>query len=314
LLVKLWDERRLPAYETLGTVVMGMMALPPFVYYLYVFSTNPAFSAWAAQSGSPSPHPAHYLIGYGPFLLLAVPAIVPIARRTDTERTLPFLWVLVVALLVYAPLKQQRRMVEGVHIPLSVLATVGLFSYYLPRWERSQTLRKLVTLRHGSYSPERMRRFIIFLVLAFTIPSNLYILASLGLTAYLHPYPFFHERAESEAIEWLGTETGRTDTILAAYGTGSYIPSRISSRVFVGYWAETADCEAKIAMVDRFFHHDTPDSWRTEFLEERDIAYVFYGPRERMLGAFDPATATRYLSPSFANGLVTIYRVAGHEP
>jgi hypothetical protein len=313
LLVKLWDERRLPAYETLGTVVMGMMALPPFVYYLYVFSTNPAFSAWAAQSGSPSPHPAHYLIGYGPFLLLAVPAIVPIARRTDTERTLPFLWVLVVALLVYAPLKQQRRMVEGVHIPLSVLATVGLFSYYLPRWERSQTLRKLVTLRHGSYSPERMRRFIIFLVLAFTIPSNLYILASLVLTAYLHPYPCFHERAENEAIEWLERETEPTDTILTAYGTGSYIPSRINHRVFVGYWAETAQCAAKIAMVDRFFQPETQDSWRTELLEQRNIAYVFYGPRERILGAFDPATAS-YLSPLFANGAVTIYRATGHEP
>ncbi len=312
LLVKLWDERRFPAYETLGTILMGLMALPPFVYYLYVFSTNPAFSAWAAQSGSRSPHPLHYLIGYGPFLLLAVPAMVPIARRTDRERTLPFLWVLVVAVLVYAPLKQQRRMVEGVHIPLSLLATVGLFGYYLPRWERSRTLRRLVTLRHRSYSPQRMQRFIIFLVLVVTIPSNLYILASLGLTAYLHPHPFFHERAENEAIGWLGRETEPTDTILTAYGTGSYIPSRINHRVFVGYRYETARCMAKIAMVDRFFQQDTPDSWRMQLLEKHSIAYMFYGPREGRLGGFDPSSST-YLSPSFANELVTIYRVQESE-
>jgi uncharacterized membrane protein len=171
----------------------------------------------------------------------------------------------------------------------------------------------LVTLRHRSYSPQRMRRFIIFLVLAFTIPSNLYILASLVLTAYLHPYPFFHERAENEAIEWLEKETEPAETILTAYGTGSYIPSRINHRVFVGYWAETAQCPAKIAMVERFFQPETQDSWRTEFLKQYDIAYVFYGPRERMLGAFDPAT-TSYLSPLFANDIVTIYRATGHEP
>jgi hypothetical protein len=313
LLVKLWDERRFPAYETLGTILIGLMALPPLIYYLYVFSINPAFSAWAAQSGSPSPHPVHYLLGYGPLLLLAVPAMVPVARRTDKERTLPFLWILVVAILVYAPLKQQRRMVEGVHVPLSLLATVGLFSYYLPRWERSRTFRKLVTLRRRSYYPHRMRRFIILLVLALTLPSNLYILASLGLTAYLHPYPFFHERAENEAIEWLGRDTEPTDTILTAYGTGSYIPSRINHRVFVGYWAETAQCAAKLGMVDRFFQPETPDSWRTKLLAQYDIAYVFYGPRERILGAFDPATAS-YLSPLFANGAVTIYHAVDHEP
>jgi hypothetical protein len=166
----------------------------------------------------------------------------------------------------------------------------------------------LVTLRHRSYSPQRMRRFIIFLVLAFTIPSNLYILASLVLTAYLHPYPCFHERAENEAIGWLEKETEPTDTILTAYGTGSYIPSRINHRVFVGYWAETAQCPAKIAMVDRFFQEDTPDSWRSQLLKEHNIAYLFYGPREARLGGFDPSNST-YLSPSFANELVTIYRV-----
>ncbi len=312
LLVRLWDERRFPAYEILGTFLMGLMALPPFVYYLYVFSTNPAFSAWAAQSGSPSPHPVHYLIGYGPFLLLAVPAMVPIARRTDRERTLPLLWILIVAILIYAPLKQQRRMVEGVHIPLSLLATVGLFGYYLPRWERSRTLRRLLTLRHRSYSPRRMRRFIIFVVLVVTIPSNLYLLASLALTAYLHPYPSFHERAENEAIEWLEKETEPTDIILTAYGTGSYIPSRIDHRVFVGYWAETAQCAAKIAMVDRFFHANTADSWRIELLEQYGIGYLFYGPREATLGGFDPSSSA-YLSATFANQLVTIYRVRDSE-
>ncbi|MGB3905774.1 MAG: hypothetical protein WBB22_12705 [Anaerolineae bacterium] len=312
LLLKLGQERRFPTYEAAGTILLGLIALPPFAYYLYVFSTNPAFGAWAAQSGSPSPHPVHYLLGYGPLLILAVPSMVRLARKADEKSMLPLIWVVVVAVLIYAPLKQQRRMVEGVHIPLSVLATTGLYTYYLPRLERSKAIRKLMTVRRKAYSRQSMRNFIVYLVLVITVPSNLYILASLAATASQHPYPFFHERAEIEAIEWLGRETEPTDTVLAAYGTGSYIPSRINHRVFAGYWAETAEYEAKIAMVDRFFRQDTPDSWRMGLLEHYRIAYLFYGPREATLGVFDPRGKT-YLSPSFANQLVTIYRVQEPE-
>ena len=305
-------EHHLPLRELGGVVIIGLMALPPFVYYLYVFSTNPAFSAWAAQSGSASPHPLHYLIGYGPLLLLALPAMVEKARKAEADGLLPLLWVTVVALLLYAPLKQQRRMVEGVHVPLSILATAGLYSYYLPRLERSKTLRKLVALRQQTYSPRRFRTFIIFLVLIATVPSNLYIVASLAATTVQHPYPFFHEQAENEAIEWLAQETAPSDTVLASYGTGSYIPSRINHRVFAGYWAETARCKEKIGMVDRFFQEETPDAWRVGLLKGYDIAYVFYGPREALLGDFDPADSA-YLSPVFDNDLITIYRVLEPE-
>ena len=152
-----------------------------------------------------------------------------------------------------------------------------------------------------------------FLVLIFTIPSNLYILASLAATAVLHPYPFFHEREENQAIAWLEQETAPHDTVLASYGTGGYIPSRINRRVFLGYWAETARCVEKMAMVDRFFQSSTPDAWRRELLADYGIANLFYGPREATLGDFDPQ-GSAYLSPAFDNGLVTIYRVELQDP
>jgi len=306
----LCNDRRVPMRELAALAIVGLMALPVLLYYLHVFSSNPAFGAWAAQSGSASPHPVHYLIGYGPLLIIGLPAMIQQARKADAGSCLPLIWIIVVALLLYAPLKQQRRMVEGVHIPLSILATMGLYNWYLPRMERSPRLRRLVTLRKESYSPRRMRNFIIFLVLVLTVPSNLYVLASLTATMVQHPYPFFHERAENEAIDWLGSETVPADTILADWRIGSYIPARVDHRVFVGYWAETANFDAKIDIVDRFFGIGTLDSWRIQILEQHDIVYVYSGPRERMLGAFDPDAAD-YLTPVFANDLVTIYRVRG---
>jgi hypothetical protein len=310
LLVIACRKRRVPLVELTGAVVAGLMALPVLAYYLYVFNSNPAFGAWATQSGSGSPHPLHYFFGYGPLLILGLPAMVREARKADTESILPTIWIVVVAILVYAPLKQQRRMVEGVHIPLSVLATMGLYSWYLPRLEQSKIVKRLVTLRQKAYSPRRMRNFIIFVVLVLTVPSNLYILASLTATVVQHPYPFFHERAENEAIDWLASETEYGDTVLTAYGTGSYIPARIDHRVFVGYWAETADFDTKLNIVDRFFRVGTPDTWRIQTLEQYGIAYVYSGPRERILGDFDPGRVD-YLTPAFSNDLVSIYRVKG---
>jgi hypothetical protein len=306
----LWNQRRIPVRESAALAIVGLMTAPTLLYYLYVFSSNPAFGAWASQSGSASPHPAHYLIGYGPLLILGLPAMIQQARKVDPVTSMPLIWVIVVALLLYAPLKQQRRMVEGVHVPLSILATMGLYAWYLPRMERSPRVRRLVALNQKAYSPRKMRNFIVFLVLVLTVPSNLYILTSLTVTMVQHPYPFFHERAENEAIEWLDSETEPGDAVFADWGTGSYIPARIDHRVFVGYWAETANFDSKLDIVDRFFSVETPDSWRLQTLEQYDIAYVYSGPRERMLGAFDPDTAD-YLTPVFANDLVTIYRVGG---
>jgi len=34
--------------------------------------------------------------------------------------------------LIYAPFKLQRRMVEGLHVPLCALATVGLLEHIVP--------------------------------------------------------------------------------------------------------------------------------------------------------------------------------------
>jgi len=307
----LWIRRgELPWREALGTVAMGIIAAPVYVYMAYVFNTNPIFGAWAEQAGSPSPHPFHYLIAYGPLLLLAIPGAMLLIRREGSERWLPAIWVVAAALLLYSPLKSQRRMVEGVHVPLSILASAGLCIGVLPWVRRSRPFQAIAHSGLPSYSEENLGRFLIALVLLAMVPSNLYILGSLSVTALEAPYPFFHEAGEVEAMDWLRAHTESSETVLGAYGTGSYLPARAGNRVFVGYWAETKDFSRKMEMVHNFFAGETGDAWRRELLDEYGVVYVFYGPRERELGSYSPSSSG-YLEPVFGNELVTIYRVKG---
>jgi len=51
---------------------------------------------------------------------------------------------------------------------------------------------------------------------------------------------------------------------------------------------------------------------RRSFLERYNIRYLFYGPKERALGAFDPERAP-YLSKCHQQGPHAVYRVIGER-
>ena len=97
-----------------------------------------------------------------------------------------------------------------------------------------------------------------------------------------------------------------TDTILCSYWVGNYIPARIGHRVFLGHWDETIDYTQKRGAVETFFQGQTDDSTRLNILREHGIAYLFYGPQERALGDFNPASHP-YLVKRFSNDKVSIY-------
>jgi hypothetical protein len=279
----------------LTAVVMLLIPAPLLLYYLYVLKLNPVFRAWDAQSVTLSPNPLHYLVAYGLLLALAAPT-----WRDRNLRPLWF-WALAVAALVYAPLNPQRRFVEGIQVPLSILAAAGLMACYLPRLRASAFLAKLASRPH--YTKEGLERLAVTGLVAFLSVSNLYVLLSTSLTASLEqPYPMFRQQAEIQAVDWAGSHLRNGSVVLAAYETGSLIPARTNLKVVIGHWAETMDFDGKYESVTAFYSQDATNDWRAAFLRRQNVDYVFFGPRERSLGEFDPA---------LDSGLVTIYDSGG---
>jgi hypothetical protein len=233
-------------------------------------------------------------------LLLAAPTI-----RDRRWRAL-WLWALAVALLVYAPVNPQRRFVEGIQVPLAILATAGLFSYYLPRLAQTRAFRFL-SIR-PNYSAAGLERLMLTLLLLVFAVSNLYILASASMTAALQqPYPLFRPIAEVEAVDWAGGNLPERSVVLAAYETGSLIPTRTPLRTVIGHWAETPDFDRLYQQVEQFLDPTASNLWRSQFLRDQRIDYVFVGPRERLKGV--SFTEWPELQPVYDRGGVVIYRV-----
>ena len=286
--------RQLNRRGIVAVVAMGLAQLPLLVYDLWVFRTQPVFAAWAAQNVTLSPSPRIYLLGYGLLLVLGVVGVATWARRRRPGLAFPLVWIGLVAILIYLPWNMQRRFLEGIQIPLGMLAGVGVAEGLLP-----------VVVKKGT---DRLRWLAVVLLVALSPMSNIYLTVTYTVAAASRIPALFWPTDLLAGVDWLGANSEPEDTVLAAFEVGNLIPARIGHRVVLGHWMETIHYEEKTAAVSRFFAAETPAGERLDLLERYGVAYVFYGPYERALGPFDPAQSL-CLSPVFARGSVRIYHV-----
>ena len=279
---------------------------PLYVYFAYTLQTNAVFAAWDAQAGTPSAPWPHYIVAFAPYLLLA--GILWWKRPSSRQQYLIFWsWLLVVMLLLYAPLGPQRRFLQGVHVPVSILASIGLIDVVIPRLTQTNLWQRIAALPR--YETPKMIRLLLVLFLLVMSISNLYLWADVTRTAVIiQPYPLFRYADEADAVQWLHANAPRSSIVLGDYQTGNFIAARSGQRVMLGHWAETVDVETKQAVVNQFFNADTSDTWRIEQLTSHNVDYVWHGPQVLNLGDFAPSQAD-YLSPVYVNDSITIYAV-----
>ena len=287
-----------------------LIPAPLYVYYVYVHQVNEVFRSWSNQAVLPSPPWPHYLIAYGLLLLLAIlPIAAKITSDKDRARTsLLWIWIVSAAILIFLPLNAQRRFVQGLHIPLSILAAGGIVQVVLPKISESRLYGK--ALAHPRYNKAGLNRLILTTVVLFLSLSNLYLLADVSLTAALRqPYPFFRFESEMKAVEWLRDNTDQSAIVMASYETGNLVAARAGNRVFIGHWAETVNWKDKYDQVSLFFDNAADDEWRESLIDEFGIDYVWYGRKEREIGDFNPEKSL-YLIPAYAHDDVVIFKVS----
>jgi asparagine N-glycosylation enzyme membrane subunit Stt3 len=243
--------------------IAGMVTLPLLVYTLWVTQADPVLRGWMAQNVTPSPPAWDYALGYGLVLALAVPgAVVAIRRRTDTDLLL-LAWIGVTAIALYAPFALQRRFSLGLHIPLAILAAMGLYRL----------------TKRGSVTG---------LVFAATLLTTL-LLMVLAIGGGLRRDPrLFVSAAEAAAMDWLHENTPRNAVVLASPEMGLFIPAWAGRRVVYGHPFETVSAERTKARVEAFFASGTSRADRDTMLNDWNVAFVFFGPRERALGMTEP--------------------------
>jgi hypothetical protein len=298
-------------WQPAAVLVLIYAAIAPlFFYYYLALSGNEVMQAWNAQAVTLSPNPLHYVLTYLPYLVAALPGLI-LLRRPDLPRRealiFLWLWLLAAAILLYLPVKPQRRFVQGLQLPLAILATAGLYHVYWPCLRQSRLALALV--QRPRYSLDGLQRLA---TLSFLLAAGLvsgYLLAGAFLTvAVVQPYPLFRPQAELEAMEWLRANSRPEEVVLTAYWTGSYLPYGAGNRTVVGHRYETNQFEERRWEVEQYFGNLTDDEWRRTLLRRYRVAYVFAGPAERGLGRLEPGGAP-YLERVFGNDEAAVYRV-----
>ena len=282
-----WQTRRIPWPEVVGMGLATVAAAPVLISVLIAFSTNTALVAWSEQNLTPSPPPWDYALAYGLILVLALGGIKMALRRRARTDLFLLGWVGGVVVLLYVPFALQRRFITGLHLPLTVLAALGLERLVWPRVQARQ--RALVT----------------GLLVGFTALSNLFVLlVSVSGVAQGRP-PLVMPADEVAACTWLRQNTAWTDTVLAPPGSGHFIPAWAGNRVVYGHPFETIDAESKETEVAHFYSPDTTTIERRALLNRYRVRYV-YAP---LAASLDPATLG--LTPAWTGEEAILYRVEG---
>jgi hypothetical protein len=258
---------------------------PAVAYFVYLFRFDPLLSQWMAQNQLPSPHPLHYLLAYAALLLPAALGLRLLWHREPRLAVFAGAWLLVAPLLVYLPIPTQRRLAEGLHLPLAALAVLGLGGV-AARW----------------------RRLAAAAVLLAALPSALLLwLGAFGAAGRLAE-PIFHPPDQLAAFAWLRDNARPGQVAFSAYATGNALPAYTPLRAYIGLGTETLRLGEKGPRVAAFYAAATPDADRVALLRDGGIAFVILGPYERALGSFDAASAG-YLARRFQSGAYAIYEV-----
>ena len=262
---------------------------PVVLYAVMAMRQDPVLAAWNAQNLTPAPPFWDLALAFSPALWLACLGLVQVWRRKEMQIQIAWVWAILAWVMVYLPFGLQRRFLVGLAVPLSALAWFGL------EWLENRIGQRI--------------RLIATAALAMTFPTLLLVILAGQFGALAHNPMLYLTLGESQALSWVETNTPANALLLAAPQTGMFIPAHTGRRVLYGHPFETVNADVEESAVTSFFTNGAENPVAVEdFLQKRKVDYVFYGPREQLLGALPDLPV---LFAVYSQAGVMIYQVSG---
>jgi len=280
-------------------LIMVVVSSPVYLYYLVLFGTDSTTRLKYFQNYCQTPSFMLVVFGYGALLILSITALIYLVysgKIRNKKKIILSIWFIVHSILIFLPFSFQGRIVEGLSVPLTLLTGYILYEAY-------QKIK----------SKPRFQIFInpVILVLLFVL---LFLVTPLSQVA-IDVMIYNNARVESylslnqfEAIQWLKSNINNDEVTLSRNTTGNYIPAFSGKNVYIGHKVETISYSIKLMETEWFFKDNKNEQIERDFLEKRNIDYIFFGPNEFILGSYDP-NIKQYLHPVYSNVEVTIYKV-----
>lgn len=293
-------ERRNARLGAFGLILV--LILPAIWYQWQLIQSQPLYRE-KANTPTPTPPLPAMLVSFGFLVPLALYGAMTELRVKGRRAWFLVGWLLVHGAVIWLPLALfpfQRKMAEGLHVVLAVLATAGLFelaervSTWLGGLETAGRLREVGAVwavradqvcRRGAWVTP-----LLWLGLVALVPSNLLFVqdtvvavrrnneAKLGAAMP----PFYVSDAEWRAIRWMGEYLPSDAVIGCLPWIGNYLPGRIGRTVYCGHWAETIDFSEKFKAFAGFLREAESAQEKMKFLQDSRIGYVYFGEFEHL--------------------------------
>jgi hypothetical protein len=271
--------------------------IPGAAYLFYLDKSNWVSREWLRVTDTLSPAPLEYASGFGFVAILAVLGF-RLMWKTRPYGRLLLVWCLAQAALLYSPVSFQRRLVEGVQLPLSIAASVAVL------YISNRILR-----RHRKYRSA----FLICVVALLSLTNLGFIAGEIAVAASRAAIdPRRYVSADLiESFQWLRANSEPGAVLFTSYLTGNLAPSMTGRRVFLGHYGQTARSGEKGANVTEFYSGKLNDIEARELFNDHNVRYVIYGPFERAISEnFAPP---RWLRLAHHAGDVQVYEVANES-
>jgi hypothetical protein len=284
--------------------IFAALSSPSLLYQVWVFRTDAVFRE-KAVTVTASPSPLSYAISFGIPLVLAVAGAVFVIRRRESAWTPAVCWLAVGLAVAFLPgLSFQRKMIEGAHLPMVVLAAVATV-----RW------LPLALRRRRRWPVRALARNTLIAVTLLCVPSSAYFLfgRALGsvvennrtrsLTALMPPYSL--TRDDAACLRWVREHTPPDTRVLCLPMLGSYVPGLTGRKAYIGHWAETLHFREKLAGAVAALNGRDPGR-AASALRECDVLVV--GEYERALGGASAEPGAGY-PVAFSAGESRVYQL-----
>jgi hypothetical protein len=311
-------DRKPPWYLIKSFIIIGFISWWPALYSAVLTKLDPVWKEVLAQFGNAgvyTPNLIQLPILLGPAFLVALfTAVVMLVKQKlnwANKWLFALSWFFVQFPLVYLPVDFQIHMLNGWQIPIALLAVYGIYNIITDTRQQTTDNRQNDSVAVAR-RPITARSLTIVLIIAL-LPTNLYLWAWRFIDLRRHDYPFYLHKTELAAMRWIEQQPDPDAVVLSSLTTGQYLPMFTGKPTYLAHWAQTLRFFEKRDNVQTFFAAQTTDPQRQHLLQQHNVRYVFFGPAERELGGYNPATSS-FLKLVFETPDVKVFETKTPDP
>ncbi len=282
--------------------IIGFLSFPSILYWMLLSNYDYVTQIRTYQNICLTPSWPIAFLSYGFLIILPIIAIgyLVYKKKISNLQLFMVIWLAVQLILLFSPFRFQRRIMQGLQIPMIMLSVLALYYIY-------QYLKNKLDKKRFNFLVNNKYLLIILFILFFTT-SHFYNWTR-EIAVFAESYPqLYLSQDRVAAYQWLKENTTSDEIILSDQYNGNLIPGKIGRRVYMGHGVETLHFQSKFVQTVWFFATNKFDKKKRDFLKRENIGYIFYSNNERGIGSFTPENKD-YLRQTFVNNRVKIYEV-----